>query len=1202
MVMVRYAEATVLAAALGRRHAGRRTAHRADFRYTPRPGFLYVRSRAISSRTNDNYDTFPASEIKAAWRTFLGKPVFVNHHNEHVARMRGAIIDAALHEDTNPDGTPDTWVEVLMEVDAVRFPRLAELVMRGDIERTSMGCNVAYSICSFCGNKAETPMEYCPHIARMKGSLIYRTTASGRREAVLVSEICYGLGFFENSLLVEQPADPTAYVLGVEGISAAASRRAAAETWDASAGDDHNSYGRSGCHHTSQGRWLGHKVADDDSGTLEERLARVHEPVQPHQYLIDGAREYARSVGLPDPHRSGYAGVRTNAGRIRRLAAAYDALPADDPRAHAAFRDMADQVDRQYAHLTGPMGVKVEPVDYDPYPDHKAMMADLAQRRLRVLRTSSTGSHPFFTDEQNDRFRAVHDAFGHAATGRAFDGHGEEAAWAAHSAMFHGAGRRAMTTETRGQNGSLIVNRQFAPQKVALLPDELHEHDAALEAEAAGPRYPDPGQHPFFLANPVHPDNIVRTWTQATDEDKGQGARWYADAHRVAKAIGRGDAALGAGVLAAYSPQTAWPVNMLNAARAIEEGRGIGGPGSGIYATAAMARAAHRMITGEHHSAVLSGPKIQDFAHLIEFGGDQDPANPHVVVDRHAMSVAAGKRFHANGLDKAPLANRHYYGHVVRAYHEAANRISQLEGRPISPHQVQATTWLVQQRKNAQEDDQLGTPEARGRDVGRENAQDRWLRHQQERYPELGDQMPGWHAMLQTVAHRALAYGEQPAPGEVDTLRDESCPICSDRDSFDGDECGVCGYVAPPEQLQDPDVDMASEVDQDCGPQGLPPAAPPLSFGAGRAPDRRTGVDGMAGKNTGRSAARPPAAAVAQRSRLLAALASQQQQIGALTQAVTDLRGALATLVDLAGAGAHPRLAGLTRSADVESGLPLAPQRPAQPPADPDYADGYAAGETDAAGADLANPRSLASWTGRSPRWQVGWADGYQRATARLHRRGADEGGDPVATTSEEALAPAATDDPTSPGAAPAAANADVTPAAATDPETMDVAAPVRPFNELVDPTAVAPGVNDPPSPSNSHVDYDITAEAPSTAVPFAETGWKSTSARDPKARLFASLDLARLRRQAGLSTEDELALASRIDGSRMTDADITSEANTLGRVVKAAAQRQQQPRAAARNLVPQPAAGVRRAPGLAGTAARHATGAVTDDEYFDLL
>lgn len=168
-----------------------RWAHRHNFEYQPRPGFLYIRSRAISSRTNDNFDTFPADELRQSWASFVGKPVFVNHHNEDHRRMRGVIIDAALHDDTAPDGTEDTWVEVLMEIDALSFPLLAAALIKRDIERTSMGTDVVESECSFCGNVARTPEKYCAHVRRMKGQRLRRVSASGDVEDVLVHEVCF---------------------------------------------------------------------------------------------------------------------------------------------------------------------------------------------------------------------------------------------------------------------------------------------------------------------------------------------------------------------------------------------------------------------------------------------------------------------------------------------------------------------------------------------------------------------------------------------------------------------------------------------------------------------------------------------------------------------------------------------------------------------------------------------------------------------------------------------------------------------------------------------------------------------------------------------------------------------------------------------------------------------------------------------------
>lgn len=192
-----------------------KSAHRAVFNYTPREGYLYVRSRAISSRCNDNFDMFPAEEIEKSYLTFIGKPVFVNHHNEDHRRARGVIIDAALHKDRNPDGSPDTWSEVLMEVDAVRFPRLAKAILAGEVDRTSMGCDVQLSKCSVCGNEATSPLQYCAHIPGKKGKKVYKIDPrTGSKSAQLVFEICSGLSFFENSLLVEAPADPTAFFLG----------------------------------------------------------------------------------------------------------------------------------------------------------------------------------------------------------------------------------------------------------------------------------------------------------------------------------------------------------------------------------------------------------------------------------------------------------------------------------------------------------------------------------------------------------------------------------------------------------------------------------------------------------------------------------------------------------------------------------------------------------------------------------------------------------------------------------------------------------------------------------------------------------------------------------------------------------------------------------------------------------------------------
>lgn len=164
----------------------------------------------------------------------------------------------------------------------------------------------------------------------------------------------------------------------------------------------------------------------------------------------------------------------------RVVGASYDQLPDFDPGAVPHFKAMKEETGRQFEFLTsarkhGGMGINVDVTKENPYDDAPSMMRDLHENRhISVLSTASTGGHPYFSNDENDKFRAVHDTFGHAALGRGFDRHGEEAAFQAHSQMYSAYARRAMATETRGQNSAFISaggGDNFVPQKVALLPE-----------------------------------------------------------------------------------------------------------------------------------------------------------------------------------------------------------------------------------------------------------------------------------------------------------------------------------------------------------------------------------------------------------------------------------------------------------------------------------------------------------------------------------------------------------------------------------------------------------------------------------------------------------------------------------------------------------------------------------------------------------
>jgi len=188
----------------------------------------------------------------------------------------------------------------------------------------------------------------------------------------------------------------------------------------------------------------------------------------------DGAKEYAFKKGLTPDETIDYKNVVANRERASRIADVYETLPKMDRDAVDEYEALASEVEEQFDFMTKTLGIKVEFVAEDPYKTSKEMFDDVSRGVLKVLQTETTGAHPLFSDAQNDKFRAVHDYFGHAATGRGFGQDGEEAAWVHHSQMFTQNARAALTTETRGQN-SFFNNRgkQFADQKVALLPEEF---------------------------------------------------------------------------------------------------------------------------------------------------------------------------------------------------------------------------------------------------------------------------------------------------------------------------------------------------------------------------------------------------------------------------------------------------------------------------------------------------------------------------------------------------------------------------------------------------------------------------------------------------------------------------------------------------------------------------------------------------------
>ena len=180
-----------------------------------------------------------------------------------------------------------------------------------------------------------------------------------------------------------------------------------------------------------------------------------------------------------------YSKIVADPERGTEIARLYMAAPMwdDSPTTVAAYKAFVTETAAQYATMVA-NGVKVKFTDADPYPDAPHMWADASRGFLMIYKTVAAESSPYLSPAQNDLFRAVHDYFGHYGAGngapRDFSRHGEEAAWVRHSQMYTPLARRAMTTETRGQNSVFIwINggREFPVQKMTLLPEWVSELD-----------------------------------------------------------------------------------------------------------------------------------------------------------------------------------------------------------------------------------------------------------------------------------------------------------------------------------------------------------------------------------------------------------------------------------------------------------------------------------------------------------------------------------------------------------------------------------------------------------------------------------------------------------------------------------------------------------------------------------------------------
>ena len=151
-----------------------------------------------------------------------------------------------------------------------------------------------------------------------------------------------------------------------------------------------------------------------------------------------------------------------------------------------AYRQLAKETDEQFRAL--PFNLSYHRSGEGNYSGTRELLEDVhGNKHMYVYQGGDP--HDFLNRiddatglNENEKFRAVHDAMGHAIYGNEFGPLGEEKAWAIHQQMYSPLARLAMTAETRGQNS--LVN--YSPLNVNLKDEVAKLRELQIEARRRG--------------------------------------------------------------------------------------------------------------------------------------------------------------------------------------------------------------------------------------------------------------------------------------------------------------------------------------------------------------------------------------------------------------------------------------------------------------------------------------------------------------------------------------------------------------------------------------------------------------------------------------------------------------------------------------------------------------------------------------------
>lgn len=161
-----------------------------------------------------------------------------------------------------------------------------------------------------------------------------------------------------------------------------------------------------------------------------------------------------------------------------------------DDLVEKSYAQLRKEIDKQFDDMVkGGMKLSYHQGDAN-YLDSKEMLRDaLVNNHLYTYRGGDV--HPLLNDmdefyglNSNEKFRAVHDYFGHGTTGATFGRKGEEIAYGAHSQTLSPMARIAAAAETRGQNSFVNYSGKNADLDQKMMATRIEREQALHRGES----------------------------------------------------------------------------------------------------------------------------------------------------------------------------------------------------------------------------------------------------------------------------------------------------------------------------------------------------------------------------------------------------------------------------------------------------------------------------------------------------------------------------------------------------------------------------------------------------------------------------------------------------------------------------------------------------------------------------------------------